>query len=81
MKKDVITGIIILVLAILLLGFTFVVNVTNAFSFLDKPILGEGLGPLCSSLPDCQNFCLNSKGICNSYCRANPSNRICDNIK
>ena len=77
MEKDVKIGIAILIISILLLGFTFIVNVTNAFSFLDKPIIGKGLGPLCSSLSDCQNFCQNSLGLCNSYCQANPANKIC----
>jgi len=71
-------GIVILFIAILLLGFTLIVNLTNAFSFLDKPLIGKGLGPLCSSLSDCEDFCLNNMGRCNSYCQTNPSNKICE---
>ena len=86
MEKDVTIGIVILILAILLLGFTYTVNdtdmfnVSNIFNFLNEPLLGEGLGPLCSSLSDCQDFCFTNRGRCNSYCQANPTNEICDLI-
>ncbi len=80
MEKDVRIGIVILILAILLLGFTGIINFTNAFSFLNKSIVSEGLGPLCSSLSDCNDFCHTNRGLCNEYCKANPTNKICDLI-
>lgn len=86
MEKDVKIGIVILIIAILLSGITYVVNSANLydaigfFSFLNKPLMGEGLGPLCSSLSDCQNFCHKNMGRCNEYCQANPTNKICDSI-
>lgn len=70
-------GITILISAVLLLGVTYAVNAANLFRFLDEPLIGGGLGPLCSSLSDCQDFCHTSKGRCDSYCQANPTNRIC----
>lgn len=80
MEKDVKIGVVILILAILLLVATGIINATNAFSFLNKPIVSRGLGPLCSSVADCQNFCYTSMGLCEEYCKANPENKICDLI-
>ena len=80
MEKDVIIGITILILAVLLLGITYTVNAADLFRFLDKPLEGDGLSLLCSSLSDCQDFCQKNMGRCTSYCQANPANKICDLI-
>jgi hypothetical protein len=73
-------GIIILVAAIVLLGLTFYVNVTDALSFWDDPLVGEGFGTLCHSEEECRTFCHNNRGRCNEYCNENPTNELCDTI-
>ena len=37
----------------------------------------QGLGSLCSSQTICQQFCLNNRGLCTSYCDENPANALC----
>lgn len=76
--QDKTTGIIIILLSIVLLGSVFFVNVNDSFSFLADPQIGEGLGTLCSSSADCQDFCQDSMGRCNEYCQGNPSNPLCN---
>ena len=79
MEREVKIGIVILIISLFLLGIVYFINETNILGFLNKPITsGEGLGPLCPSLSKCQDFCLTNRGRCNSYCQANPTNKICD---
>ncbi|MEK6852593.1 MAG: hypothetical protein AABX59_01810 [Nanoarchaeota archaeon] len=78
MQRDTKIGVIILVLAILALGFVLYMNVYEPLAFLDNPLVGEGLGTLCVSEEKCIDFCHNNKGRCDAYCRENPSNELCD---
>jgi len=73
-------GVLLLAIAILLLGFAFYVNVSNAFGSLANPLAGDGLGTLCSDESDCINFCLNSRGRCENYCQENPANELCNKL-
>ena len=80
MEREVKIGIAILVLTVLLLGITFLINETSIMEPWRKPLLGNGLGPLCSDFEDCQEFCNTNFGICESYCNANPANLICNQL-
>lgn len=71
-------GIILLVIVVLLLGFVFYVNISNVLDPLANPLVGEGLGGLCSNEEDCIDFCHNNRGQCNNYCQENPSNELCN---
>ena len=73
-------GVVLLAIAILLLGFVFYINVSNAFGSLANPLAGEGLGSLCSNEEYCTNFCLNNRGRCDFYCQENPSNELCSKL-
>ena len=78
MQRDTKIGIIMLVLAIIGLGFVLYINIYDVLVFLDNPLAGNGLGELCDGKEDCISFCRNSMGRCNVYCRENPSNTLCE---
>ena len=73
-------GITLLVIAIFLLGFVFYVNISNILKPLENPLVGEGLGQLCSHEEDCIDFCHNNRGQCEIYCRENSSNELCGKL-
>lgn len=73
-------GIVLLVVAIFLLGFSFYVNVSGIFNSLADPLVGNGLGKLCDNENECIDFCHDSKGQCEIYCRKNPSNELCGKL-
>jgi len=78
MPSDKLITIIILVLAISGLVFVFFVNINDSLAFLADPLVGDGLGTLCSSETECENFCQNNHGRCDDYCSNNPTNKLCD---
>ena len=78
MPNDRVIVLIILTLALAALSFVFFVNINNNFEYLADPLVGDGLGTLCSSETDCKNFCSSNRGRCNEYCRENPSNNLCN---
>jgi len=69
--------VLLVVVAVVLLGVVFYVNVSSALDFLSEPISSDGLGNLCSSEADCLSFCSDNMGQCNSYCVSNPLNPLC----
>src|SRR3989344_5159397 len=71
-------GIVLLVIVILLLGFTFYVNTSGLFNFLADPLVGEGLGTLCDNEESCKQFCQDNRGRCDNYCQENPANELCN---
>lgn len=73
-------GLLLLVIAILLLGFVFYVNVSSVLAPLENPLVGKGLGRLCSNEIDCTNFCQDNMGRCRTYCQENPENELCDKL-
>ena len=73
-------GIILLITAIFLLGFSFYSNLTGIFSFLGDPLVGGGFGVMCKSEEDCREFCSNNMGRCNKYCTNNPTNKLCERL-
>ncbi|MBI2045695.1 hypothetical protein HYT23_06560 [Candidatus Pacearchaeota archaeon] len=79
MKSSTIT-IILLAMAVILLGIVLFFNIYEPLSYLDNPLVGNGLGKLCSSGEDCRNFCNNNMGRCNNYCQENSGNLLCDKL-
>ena len=74
-------GILLLVIVILLLGFSLYSNLTGTFNSLADPLVGEGLGVLCDSEEDCQAFCFGGNmGRCQQYCAENPANELCGRL-
>jgi len=80
MSNDSLILIIILVLAIVGLGFVFFVNINDSFAYLADPLVGDGLGTICSSETNCRDFCQNNRGRCDEYCSSNPSNDLCNTL-
>lgn len=78
--QDKTIGIIIVILAVVALGIVFFVNVGNSLDSLADPLVGDGLGRLCTNPSNCQDFCQNNKGRCNDYCQENPSNPLCSTL-
>lgn len=72
--------IIIILISILLLGTSFFLNTSNKLSYLENPDFGEGLGKLCDSKEDCQEFCQSSMGRCIQYCQEVPENELCNEL-
>ncbi len=77
-QRDAKTGIIVLLLAIVALGFVLYMNIYEPLAFLDNPLFGYGLGNLCDSEDNCRIFCHTNKGRCDKYCQSNPSNEVCN---
>lgn len=82
MRKEPVIVIVVLVMVILIAGYViFTTNnsrngeVQTSFNDL-LPIKSQGLGSLCSSEAECNAFCLNNRGMCESYCRGN-ENELC----
>lgn len=73
-------GIVLLVVVIVLLGFSFYSNVTEMFGFLANPLVGDGLGMICSSEQACADFCHTNMGRCARYCQENLSNKLCGRL-
>ena len=73
-------AIILLVVAVLMLGFVLYVNSSGIFDSLENPLFGEGLGALCKNEVDCIKFCQNSRGLCENYCRENAANELCNKL-
>jgi len=69
---------IITIIALALLGFTAVANTTGILDFLEIPLETGGLGNLCDSEEDCNEFCLNSRGLCEDFCESNPETKYCN---
>lgn len=72
--------VVVIVIGILLLSISLFVNINDSFDFIADPLYGEGLGNLCSSPSECQNFCQDNRGRCDEYCRENPSNIFCSSL-
>jgi hypothetical protein len=73
-------GIVIIVVSLLLLGFSLFVNISEPFGELSDPLVGEGLGKLCNSFGECRDFCENNLGRCLEYCDLNPENEVCGKL-
>ena len=80
MDQDVGLGIVIGIIVIVLLGLVLYVNVSGILGFLSDPLIGEGLGRLCTSEQDSRDFCSNNRGRCNNYCQENPENALCGTL-
>ena len=54
-------------------------NETREFKGIkNDPIYqSQGMGNFCTSLSGCFIFCKNNVGICNNFCRKNPSHELC----
>lgn len=83
MKNNRITFIIYGVIAIIAI-FLLIMVINNIFeeNLYDESgndlgaIYEDGLGSLCSGEDECQEFCLNNRGTCESYCRGS-ENELC----
>jgi len=73
-------GVLLIIIAVLLIGFAFYANISNMFAFLTDPLAGDGFGSLCGNERDCREFCSNNRGICNNYCDENPANGLCSKL-
>jgi len=80
MQSDAVKGIIILILSLAGLGFVYYVNVYGTLDYLADQLAGEGMGELCSSPENCQEFCQSNMGRCQLYCQQNPTNPLCKTL-
>jgi len=80
MRRDTIEGLVILGLSLVGLWFVYFVNTSGTFDYLGDQLSGQGMGELCSSPQNCQEFCQSSRGRCQLYCQQNPTNSLCETL-
>ena len=76
--KAVAASLIIVILALVALGFVLFMNIYEPLAYLDNPVFGYGLGNLCNGEENCRIFCNDNRGRCIRYCQENPSNGLCN---
>lgn len=81
MKKIVVIGFVIIVIALFTIGIFFSkISINKIDEVVSEKTTKQNLGSLCSGEQECITFCQNNRGKCEDYCRDDLHNKLCNTI-